>query len=101
MSISVSIVAQKQLVKSDFEKVALYNGLVDKEYDIPSDLLVEIQSILGVTLFTGEPITVPDNTQIVEIGLMGEGDVMYNDGLIIPISELPLNTIALRVYASS
>ncbi len=101
MSISISIEAQKQLTKEDFEKVALYNGLIDKEYDVPRDLFDEIQSILGVSLYNGEPVNTPEDKQIVEIGLSGEGDVMYeNNGLVIPISALPLNTIALRIYAS-
>ncbi len=100
MSISVYVKAQKQLSKSDFEKVSLYNKLVEEEYPAPEELFAEVQTILGVKIYKGEPIPVPSE-KVIEIGLDGEGDVMYGDGLLIQVSSLPVNTVALRVYASS
>jgi len=42
----------------------------------------------------------------VEIGVKGEGDVMYNDGRdnvgeVIQLKDLPEGTVAIRIYAES
>lgn len=65
----------------------------------PKKLKSELESILGHEIFDDELIPVPDGKQVIEINLEGKGFVMYGDGLVIPISSLPINTIAIRVYA--
>ncbi len=97
MSISICVVAQKQLAKDDFEKINLYNVLLKNRYSVPKGLLDELETILGMQVGPG-PIAMSGVARI-EIDLDGEGDVMSNDGLIIPIAKIPVNTVALRIYA--
>lgn len=101
MSGSIYVVAQKQLTKEDFDKVVLYNGLFEEGYDIPQELKKDLLNILGPDVLDDGLISVPEEGQIVELYLEGDGDVMYGDGLLIPISVLPINTVALRVYAEA
>ncbi len=101
MSVSIYVVAQKQLSQKDFEKVALYNSLRENDYDVPQGLGEELKGILGPDALDDDFISVPGEKQIVELYLEGDGNVMYGDGLIIPFSALPINTIALRVFAEA
>ena len=99
MSVSIYVVAQKKLSTSDFEKVELYNRLYENSYDIPNQLKEDIESFLGKDIFDDGSISIPTVTDIVEIPIRGEGDVMYDDGLVVQVNNLPSNTVSIRIYA--
>lgn len=99
MSVSIYVVAQKQLSKEDFEKITLHNGLIENGYNVPTELVDELKATFDIDDIGDEPISLPDGIQAVEIHLGGRGSVMYGDGLVIPVSNIPINTVALRIYA--
>lgn len=99
MSVSIYVVAQKEITETEFKKVGLYNGLVENGYEPPEQLKSELTSLLGSDIFDDEFISIPENKQVVELEVESEGNVMYGDGMAIPISSLPTNTIAIRVYS--
>lgn len=102
MSISIFVVAQKQLTDEDFETVRLYNDLVARGYSPPDDMVLKLKHILAsdLVLYDGEMITIPDGVKAIEVPISGEGDVMNHvKGEVISINKLPLNTIAIRIYA--
>ncbi len=102
MSTIIYVVAQKSLQHDDFEKVSLYNDLVQYGYAIPEKLRAELETILGPSTALDDGITIrmPEES-IVELALDGEGEVMYGDGQKILLSDLPKNTVAIRIYATS
>ena len=101
MSVDIWVAAVRKLTDTDFELVELYNGLINAGIDAPKDLKKRIGLSLGLDrLYFGEEITTPENG-IVETIVRGEGNVMYGEGMIVNIIDLPLNTIALRIYAEA
>ena len=98
MSTSIYAVAQKKITEGDFEKVTLFNSLCDHGYSLPSDLEDDLRTMLGSEALEDDRVRVPGN-MLVELPIECKGDPRYDNGMIISIGNLPLNTVAIRIYS--
>ena len=102
MSVDIWVVARRKLTQDNLALVRLYNDLVDKNFTPPADLAHHLRGMFGEDSFwPGEPIELSEGTDTVEIRVESQGDVMYGEGQIIKIADLPPDTIELRVYAEA
>ncbi len=97
MSTSISVVARISLSDDDVEAIRTYNNLCELEIEIPEKLVDIIQNVLRTKWDVGEKL--PTENTLVEVHLEGKGDAMYDDGMIVPMHEIPKGTVALRIYA--
>ncbi len=98
MSMSICVVARRLLTSEDRALVDAHNRMCDGGYETPAKLLDDLGKMLGKEISGFEPIGV--HSSFVETTLSGEGDVMYDDGLIIKVAEIPADAEEIRVYAS-
>ncbi len=106
MSISIRVAACREITDDDRSLITIYNGLVEHNIDPPDDLVHKLNSILGDGAFdVGDTLSIsdpaPGTVKTVELLVRGEGDVMYGDGMLIYMSDLPPNTVALRIYSEA
>lgn len=96
MSVRIYVVVRRRMAEEDLEYVSPYNSLLDKGIDPPDEVIKKLTSVLG-EFDTCESIDVQPGT--VEIGVSGAGDVMDGDGMLIRLSDLPPDTVSLRIFA--
>jgi hypothetical protein len=98
MSREIYTVAQKALDPDQIELIQLYNLLFNRQIPIPTKVINEVERIIGYIPEANEPIMLNDSN-LYEYHLIGEGNPDDEEGLVIPITALPVGTIALRVYS--
>ena len=102
MSVDIWVVAHRKLTQDNLALVRLYNDLVDRNFTPPAEIVRHLKGLFGEDSFwPGEPIVIPADTDTVEVRVKSKGDVMYGEGQIIKIADLPPGTIELRVYAEA
>ena len=103
MSVSVSVVALKQITDEEYKILVSYNTMYDNDIKPSKELRQRVRDITGLTLNYDEPLPLNDELQAgscVEIRADSIGDAEYGDGMLIPMEYLPPGTVALRVYMS-
>ncbi len=102
MSVTIYVAARKSLQHDDFEKVSLYNNLVQYGYAIPEKLKSELEAMLGPNTALNDEVPIPmPEESIIELAVDGEGDALYGEGLTISLASLPANTVAIRIHATA
>lgn len=99
MSLDVLVVAQRQVSQKDLEMVNVYNSLVKHDLTIPDDLYLELHNRLGDAFDEGEFIDV--ESDLIEVWARGDGDVMHGSGKVIKLSDLPPDTVSIRIYVEA
>lgn len=100
MSVSVYIEAHRRVSKEDLEYLKAYNALVAIEAEPPQKIIEYLREALGNdSRLPDEEIDMPTG-EMVSVHVQGEGDVKYGNGMIIKVADLPLGTVALRIYMS-
>lgn len=109
MSISINIAAIKAITEKDVRYVNIFVMCNDGGVEVPRTVVDYIRKSLGdevlETLRDGGCAQHDDEAFLygaIEIPLYGryEGDVMYGDGVVLQLSDLPEGTVALRIYSS-
>ena len=101
MSVAVYVMARKRITADEYKLIEAYHALVDNCIDAPGAMKDKLITIVG-----SKP---PDGWgeyykislgSLVETHVDGQGDVMYYDGMILKLSDLPADVEELRIYAS-
>jgi len=99
MSVNVYVEAHRRISEADLERLVVYNSLILMEIDPPEELIKYLREALGDdSRFPDEEIIIPPGTKTMSLNIRGEGDVEYDNGMIINIADLPPGTEALRIY---
>ena len=104
MGASVWIAAQRKVTDDDREHISIYNQCRKRGITPPVQVTEHLHKVLGDYIMEkaqdNECIAIEEDT--VEVNLYGrwEGDPDYGDGAILMLSDLPPETIAIRVYMS-
>ena len=99
MSVGVYVNAIKELSGGELRLIKTYNTLAENRLTIPDDLKAMLMNSVGESPpgGWGEPYGL--RTGIVEFPIMGRGDVMSLDGMVIEVDSFPAGTKALRIFA--
>ena len=98
MSVSIYVAARKRLIAQELDLINAYNIMVDNGIPIPEELDQKLFNLTGRKGGCwGERF--PVEGEMVEILVRGEGRVMYEDGMIIRLGDMPAGTEELRIYA--
>jgi hypothetical protein len=102
MSISVCVSARKRIALEERRLCEAYNTLVHNRIDVPFEMQEKLTSILGREPEYGwdEPLDL-DYDEYLELRVSGKGDVMYYDGMVLKLEDLPPGTVELRIYVLS
>ena len=100
MSVSVYVEAHRKVSEDDLEYLAVYNSLISMEIIPPVEITGYLRKVLGddSRLDCREEIPTLPVDGTVTVGVRGEGDAKYSEGMIIEIADLPPGTVALRIY---
>ena len=111
MSVSIYVHAIKELSDDELFLIKSYNTLIDNGLTIPEDLKQRLLEIVGEP--PRAPLPHPKygtdgfderyelRSRTVELSVGGEGDVMYYDGKVIQLEDIPPGTKALRIFAEA
>lgn len=102
MSVDVYVNARKKILPGERELLEAYNMFLDNDIAISNQHKLRIVEILDREPENGwgEPIAL-DYREYIEHHITGVGDVMYHDGMIIRLKDLPPGTVELRVFAQA
>lgn len=111
MSVDVYVHAIKELSEDELFLIKSYNTLIDNGLTISEDLKKRLLEIVGEP--PNEPFDHPQygtdgfseryelRSRTVELGIGGEGRVMWGDGMIIQLADIPRGTKAIRIFAEA
>jgi hypothetical protein len=98
MSVSIYVNARKELSREDADLIRAYMTLTDSNIQVPKELGDAIVRITGKKNWYDMPDKFLEGTTV-ELPVNGDGDVMYGDGMILRLKDLPEGTKELRIYA--
>lgn len=103
MSVSIYANVQRRLTPKNLNAVRLYNDLIEGNFTPPVEMVEGLKSLLGKDAcdeWGHESLVIASQAgDLVESNMKHEGDVMYGEGMIIQVADLPSNAVALRIYA--
>lgn len=101
MGIDIWVAARKRILPDEQKTIETYNTMLDLGLPITEEHKQSILGILGRAPEDGwhEGISL-DYEGVIELTVDGEGDVMYYDGMVLKLEDLPPGTVELRIYAS-
>lgn len=101
MSVSVYVAARKMVSRDERSILDAYNACVANGIVVSDSHKRRIVEILGEEpKWWDEPLDL-DYKEWVEIRVRGEGDVMYDDGMVLNLEDLPKGTKELRIFAEA
>ena len=102
MSVSIYVHAQKKILPEEKGVLVAYNQLISAGLPVSPEHIAKIKAIIGREPdVRWEERLELDYDGLVELYVEGEGDVMYYDGMVLKLEDLPKGTVSLRIFAFS
>lgn len=100
MSLSVHVVAIREVSRADYKIAEAALALYHAGFPLAGEVLAVVRDRFGVDDIGDLDVRDVSEGCSVEVPVSVDGDVMYGDGAKVCLADLPGGTTYLRVYAS-